>query len=71
MGVMGSWGLVVEAGLADSPYSCSVGVRGEWGRGRMRTHGYARTVSASGLGWDSRWQRERGMWCMWADIECW
>ena len=46
--------LVAVAGLGDS---CALGMRGEWGRGRMWTRGYARTVSASGLGWDSRWRR--------------
>ena len=35
----------------------------------MWTRGYARTVYASKLGWDSRWQR--GICCMWADIEGW
>ena len=33
------------------------GGAGEWGRRQMRTRGYARTVSASGFGWDSRWRR--------------
>ena len=48
-GVGGPGGLLVVP--------CSVGVRGEWGHGQMWTRGYARTVSASGLGWDSRWRR--------------
>ena len=33
------------------------GVRGEWGRERMWTHGCAGTVSALELGWDSRRRR--------------
>ena len=57
MGVMGSWGLVGVVGLGGSSQSCAVGLRGEWGHGRLRTPGYARTVPASGLGWDSRWRR--------------
>ena len=36
---------------------CSVGMRGEWGRARMWTRGYARTVSALGMGGDSRRRR--------------
>ena len=57
MGVTGSWGPVAVAGLGDSSWSCSVGVRGEWGRTRMWTRGCARTVLASGLGGDSRQRR--------------
>ena len=57
MGVTGSWGPVAMAGLGDSSKSCCVGVRGEWGRARMWTRGSARTVSASGLGGDSRRRR--------------
>ena len=57
VGVMWFRGLVAVAGLGDSWYSCALGTRGEWGRGRMWTRGYARTVSASGLGWDSPWRR--------------
>ena len=34
--------------------SCTMGVRGEWGHERMWTRGCARTVSALGLGGDSR-----------------
>ena len=55
--VVGSWGQMAVAGPGESPYSCAVGVRGERGRARMWTRGYACTVSASGLGWDSRWRR--------------
>ena len=69
MGVTGSWGPVAVAGLGDSSFSCTVGVRGEWGHERMWTRRCARTVSASGLGGDSR--RWRGMRCMWADIRGW
>ena len=57
MGVTGSWGPVAVAGVGDSSQSCTVGVRGEWGRARMWTRGYARTVSVSGLGGDSRRRR--------------
>ena len=57
MGVTGSWGPVAVAGLGDSSWCCSVGVRGEWGRARMWIRGCARTVSASGLGGDSRRRR--------------
>ena len=57
MGVTGSWETVAVAGLGDSSESCSVGVRGESGRARMWTRGCARTVSASGLGGDSRRRR--------------
>ena len=49
----------------------AAGVRGDWGRGRMRTRGYVRTVSASGLGRDLRRRRQWGMCCTWADIEGW
>ena len=57
MGVMGSWGPVAVAGLGESSWSCAAGVRGGRGLGRMWTREYTRTVSASGLGCDSRWQR--------------
>ena len=57
MGVTGTWEPVAVAGLGDSSSSCSVGVRGEWGRARMWTRGCARTVSASGLDGDSRRRR--------------
>ena len=57
MGVTWSWGPLAVAGLGNSPQSCSVGVRGEWGRAGMWTRGCARTVSASGLGGDSRQRR--------------
>ena len=57
MGVTGSWGPVAVTGPGDSCQSCSVGVRGEWGRARMWTRGRARTVSDSGFGGDSRRRR--------------
>ena len=53
-GVVGTNG---GGGLGDSSYSCSVGVRGDCGRARMWHCGCARTVSASGLGGDSRRRR--------------
>ena len=54
MGVVCSWGLV--AGPGESSYSCALGVREERGHRPKWTGGYARTVSASGLGSDLRWQ---------------
>ena len=45
--VVGALGLVAVVGPGESSYSCAVGVHGEWGRGRTRTRGYARTISAS------------------------